>query len=245
MQASSRSKLKRISDRLKGAIIDILNMSKTQQPTIDYASLVSLSNSSRVDAIKTMDELSHRLHKPSSGSLARKRKSSSSSSSSSPSSNSKNAPRHKSADTTANKPNKGGKPPDFNQRKTRKAGQIAQIPGSSLSQYSSTEHMHPKKVSKPVEDDYVGALRNSSASPRLRTSGGPGAQNRISYLSMSSDSTKLGEIPFRRSRLVRNADNDEFEYSYRAIYPLNGHRPITEEKSGGFFKRLFGTREKD
>ena len=60
---------------------------------------------------------------------------------------------------------------------------------------------------------------------------------------MSSGSTKLGEIPLRRSRLVWNPDVDDFEYGFRPVYPLHAPQPVTEERPG-FFRRMFGAREK-
>lgn len=252
MAAASRSKLKRILDRLKGAILNILHTSKTQQPSIDYASLVSLSNSSRIDAIKTMDELSHRLSKPSSSSLSGKRKSSSSSSSSasssspsSPSSKSKTAPKNRSSKTKTKETIGGKTSKDSNQEKANKIRKVAHHSSSTPSHDPSPKGKHQKEITRPAEDDHVGDLRISTISPNLRrTTDTTRSPKRISYLSMSSGSTKLGEIPIRRSRLVWNSDEDDFEYGYRPVYPLHTSKPAPEERAG-FFKRLFGAREKN
>ncbi|KAK7738433.1 hypothetical protein SLS62_011388 [Diatrype stigma] len=224
-------------------------MSKTQQPSIDYASLISLSNSSRVDAIKTMDELSHRLSKSSRSSLGGKKKASPSSpSSTSSSSKSKPSQKDKSSKKMAGDKGKGGKtksPPDHRQGK--KAGKAARNPSETPSHDASPKHvLHKTERTKPTGKDHVGELRNPTVSPRLprRTAETTKAPKRISYLSMSSGSTKLGEIPIRRSRLVWNPDDEDFEYGYRPVYPLHAaSKPVTEERAG-FFKRLFGTKEK-
>ncbi|KAK6064379.1 signal recognition particle subunit SRP72 [Seiridium cupressi] len=57
----SKSALRRILERLKNAITKLLGMAKVQRPAVDYESLMSLSNSSRIGAIKTMHRLSSRL----------------------------------------------------------------------------------------------------------------------------------------------------------------------------------------
>ncbi|KAK7963845.1 hypothetical protein PG996_008469 [Apiospora saccharicola] len=59
--APSKAAIRRILDRLKAAIKNLLSMVKTQKPALDYQSLMSLSNASRVDAIRTMEHLSMRL----------------------------------------------------------------------------------------------------------------------------------------------------------------------------------------
>ena len=268
MKARSRSKLKHILDKLKGAIRNILDMTKTQQPEIDYASLISLSNSSRVDAIKTMDDLSRRLNKPSSISLPVKKTSGSSSTSSSSSRSKRKVVQE---DKDAHKPksksskNKKTKESSHRHQKAAKASKAVRKPNSkstsssssSPSHYSASRQKPPRGPPKQraEDDDRVGDLplgspgasasASASAGPRKLKKAAPDARtpNRISYISMSSGSTKLGEIPLRRSRLVWNPDADDFEYGFRPVYPLHVPQPVTEERPG-FFRRMFGAREK-
>ena len=290
MIARSRSKLKRIHDRLKGAIRNILDMTKTQQPEIDYASLISLSNSSRADAIKTMDDLSRRLNKPSSTSVARKRKSASSSTSSSSSkskskSKSESKPKDVQEPKDAQKKTQGSesdsrksdkvKASSGHHRKDAKTGKAIQKPKSTAPSTSTSLSSHPQaskqtrstdsrkqkraeKEERQEAANRVGALppnvaaasSSSSSSPTPRKLRKPPADakapNRISYASMSSDSTKLGEIPLRRSRLAWDPEAGDFEYGFRPVYPLHAPpRPaavaaVAEDRAPGFFRRVFG-----
>ncbi|KAF4824600.1 hypothetical protein CGCTS75_v010033 [Colletotrichum tropicale] len=60
--AAARSSLKRVIKRLTSAMTRLLRvMTRTQSPAIDYRSLKSLSNSSRLDAVRTINDLSRRL----------------------------------------------------------------------------------------------------------------------------------------------------------------------------------------
>ncbi|RYO93598.1 hypothetical protein DL766_010521 [Monosporascus sp. MC13-8B] len=212
-------------------------MAKTRKASIDYASLVSLSNSSRIDAIKTMDELSQRLSGSPSSSVGRKKKTSSSTSSPPSSSNPKSSRKHKSHESTVKKSKQGGKDSaDSKLRKPSKENKVAREPESVLSYGWSWKQKNTKEATKHAKDS-----RNSAGAPDLRRTTDPRSQNRNSFWSMSTDSTKLGEIPPRRSRPTRNPDSDEKEYGYRPTYPLHAPKPATEEKSG-LFKRLFGAK---
>ncbi|RYP20083.1 hypothetical protein DL765_003009 [Monosporascus sp. GIB2] len=218
-------------------------MAKTRKASIDYASLVSLSNSSRIDAIKTMDELSHRLSGSSSSIVGRKKKTSSSSTSSPPSSsNPKSSRKHKRHESTAKKSKQGGKDSaDSKVRKLSKDNKVAREPESMLSYGWSWRQTTPKEAAKQAKDNPPKDSRNSAGAPELRRTTDPSSRNRNSFWSMSTDSTKLGEIPPRRSRLTRNPDSGEKEYGYRPTYPLHAPKPATGEKSG-LFKRLFGAK---
>ncbi|RYP13993.1 hypothetical protein DL767_010463 [Monosporascus sp. MG133] len=218
-------------------------MTKTRKASIDYASLVSLSNSSRIDAIKTMDELSHRLNGSPSSSVGRKKKASSSSTSSPPpSSNPKSTRKHKSHESTVKKSKQGGKDSaDSKLRKPNKENKIPREPDSMLSHGWSWKQKNPKETTKQAKDNPPKDSRYSTGAPELGRTTDPRSRNRNSFWSMSTDSTKLGEIPPRRSRLTRNPDSDGKEYGYRPTYPLHAPKPATGEK-GGLFKRLFGAK---
>ncbi|KAF3760237.1 hypothetical protein M406DRAFT_243343, partial [Cryphonectria parasitica EP155] len=60
--SKARSALDKVLKRLNAAIKSLIRLaSKGPNPALDYQSLTSLSNSSRLQAIKTFDQLSHRL----------------------------------------------------------------------------------------------------------------------------------------------------------------------------------------
>ncbi|RYP48562.1 hypothetical protein DL768_005561 [Monosporascus sp. mg162] len=242
--SQSRSKLKRIVDKLQGAILTISNMAKTRKASIDYASLVSLSNSSRVDAIKTMDELSHRLSGSSSSSVGGKKKTSSSSTSSPPSSsNPKSARKHRSRESTVKKSKQDGKDSGNSKlRKPSKDNKVAREPDSVLSHGWSWKQKNPKETTKQAKENPPKDSRNPTGTPELGRTTDPRSRNRNSFWSMSTDSTKLGEIPPGRSRLTRNPESDGKEYVYRPAYPLHAPKPATGEKSG-LFKRFFGAKD--
>ncbi|TQN65075.1 hypothetical protein CSHISOI_10346 [Colletotrichum shisoi] len=59
--AAARSSLEKVIKRLTSAIARLVRPMRGQAPGINYRSLQLLSNSSRVDAVKTIDDLSRRL----------------------------------------------------------------------------------------------------------------------------------------------------------------------------------------
>lgn len=63
--SQARSSLKRVLRRLKAALTQVLRtVIGTPDAVIDYESLVALSNSSRIDAIRAIDDLSRRISEP-------------------------------------------------------------------------------------------------------------------------------------------------------------------------------------
>ncbi|KAK1978127.1 hypothetical protein LZ30DRAFT_599825 [Colletotrichum cereale] len=69
--AAARSSLRKVIKRLASAMTRLLHlMTRGQKPVIDYNSLKTLSNSSRVDAVKTIKDLSRRLNDPSLNSIS-------------------------------------------------------------------------------------------------------------------------------------------------------------------------------
>ncbi|KAK2059640.1 hypothetical protein LY76DRAFT_592168 [Colletotrichum caudatum] len=63
--AAARSSLRKVIKRLSSATTRLLHlMAREQTPVIDYHSLRVLSNSSRIDAVETIENLSHRLNAP-------------------------------------------------------------------------------------------------------------------------------------------------------------------------------------
>ncbi|OHW96703.1 hypothetical protein CSPAE12_04738 [Colletotrichum incanum] len=63
--AVARSSLRKVIRRLTSAMTRLLRlMTRGQKPVIDYHSLKTLSNSSRIDAVKAINDLSRRLSAP-------------------------------------------------------------------------------------------------------------------------------------------------------------------------------------
>ncbi|KAH8652545.1 hypothetical protein BX600DRAFT_441410 [Xylariales sp. PMI_506] len=228
----SRSTLRRILDKLKSAIVNLLSLAKTQNPVIDYESLISLSNASRVDAISTMERLSRRLsNSPSQG--VRKRDSSASSRGSSHSTASKRHPLQRGA-----KHDLEFKPPEA-------VGQIkgklskTRIPSDRDRLTPSARHPSEKRDSNPkkLRDRVPNEATSYSMPPhdvRLQ------AHYRTSYISTSSDSTKLGEIPNRSVGVLRKPDiRSSREYTTAAVYPLRPYQAPVKEKRN-ILKRILG-----
>ncbi|KAH0441599.1 hypothetical protein CcaCcLH18_01859 [Colletotrichum camelliae] len=159
---------------------------KEMSPTIDYRSLRSLSNSSRLDAVKTINDLSRRL-----SSTSLKSKSSSGSS--------KKSKRH----TRVQPPNKEVRP---------KHGR-------------STKG----KANRPEELEVRVPLPALTASPVVVPQYKP--DKRVSMATMSSGSTKLGEVGPRKLRR-RQSDNSAIsdEYTVSPTYPLRPYHPETKRK---------------
>ena len=67
------------------------------------------------------------------------------------------------------------------------------------------------------------------------------APNRVSILSFSSDSTKLGEIPQRKWQSVMKysvTDSDAGEYNVRPMFPLKPYTvEVRERRFFGLFSR--------
>ncbi len=202
----------------------MLNFSKSfEGPALDYQSLMSLSNASRIDAIRAFDQLSHRLRSPSSssrGSLA---------SSSSP-------PRRRT-------PKHGGRrrPSGDGSSSTASSSEPPTPSPTRLSKSSSrqTERSAKEGIDRK-ETAAAGGRPSQSAGGSSRTA----VENRISLLSISTDSTKLGEIPARKLRSRRHdADyydsaSDEY-YNVAPTYPLKPYRPpeVRERRFWGFLRR--------
>jgi hypothetical protein len=197
-------------------------MANHQRPVVDYASLVSLSNSSRIDAIKTMDQLSYRL------------------SSSSRSSGKSRQARSRSGRSNGTAPSGHlSKPKDSKRRPAiEKPKPLPYKKAVSRQQGSSPQSRQQATSSRSSSD--AGAR-----SSRLVKSSITAHSNRMSYMSTSSNSTKLGEIPQRRSRLNMELSGEGTDDPVlHPVYPLRPYAPVPEkEKRGGLIRRLFGRRE--
>ncbi|ORY71550.1 uncharacterized protein BCR38DRAFT_519915 [Pseudomassariella vexata] len=244
----SRSAIRRILDRLKVAILKLLNMAKTQQrPVMDYQSLLSLSTSSRVHAIKTMDQLSRRLSSSSSLLRENRRPISSKSSKSSNKSTRRHSSHHHSPPRAPKTTRESKQSPLASTVEAYpEAARHAASPSTNTRRKTARSKMRREEAkttakTRKAEGPTHSHSENSpaTASPAMPMDD----PNRISFVSISSDSTKLGEIPYQRSRLMRLPDTVSDEYDVQPIYPLRPYRTPPKERS--FLRRLFGNREKD
>lgn len=172
--ATARSSLRKIIKRLTSALTRLLSLGRgTRNPVIDYQSWRSLSNSSRVDAVKAINDLSRRL----SSSAVR--------SSSSSSNKSKHA------------------------RGTRAPGKLSNRRYKKFTSDKTSHGQHVEQTKPP------NLPAGPSFVPQLD------CNRRISMTTMSSGSTKLGEIyssKIRPRHSECSAAADDFVA--RPTYPL-------------------------
>ncbi|KAH9435453.1 hypothetical protein MCOR02_004389 [Pyricularia oryzae] len=214
----SRGVIRKTVKKLKAAISGLMQSSKDQQPFLDYESLQRLSNSSRVDAVSAIDQLSQRLGNATSrNSLVsstsvgdRKRHSTRSDKSS-----------HVLLNGTEKKSPKTGVRSQLNDQ--RRSGSRSR----SRPRYRSKERCSPTNQ------------RHSGASVASRA-------DRLSMMSSSTDSTKLGEVSDRRRLRRQNTISNDSDSSgcypahVRPTYPLKPY-PSPEPRSRTIW-RLFGRR---
>lgn len=157
-----------------------------RKPSLDYESLMSLSNSSRADAILAINDLSGRVSVASSYRSSRSRS------------------------------------------------------GDDMSMRTSKD-VTTRRKSKSHSSRNPGLSQQPTATS-LRV------ENRVSRLTISSDSTKLGEIPGKigrapgpPSRYSNGTDSSSEQYSIRPIYPIRPYKVSMQEreKKGfwGFLRR--------
>ncbi|KAK6849670.1 hypothetical protein PG995_013503 [Apiospora arundinis] len=251
--APSKAAIRRILDKLKAAIMNLLGMVKTQKPVLDYESLMSLSNTSRVDAIRTMEQLSLRLGSSSSLFHEHRRPvsriSSSNSSKSSRSGKSRSSSSSSSSRKKARRQHSQDVDSDTSGERSRSRRHAAAAASSDNTTHSkSSRPKSTKTVGKPSHDSGTPRSRHSRSRSNRQVAEGGHEQHRISYMTASSDSTKLGEIPHRRSRLLYSSDSSEADgYNVRPVYPLHAYlapAPAPKEKRG-FLKRIFGGRARE
>jgi hypothetical protein len=206
--------------------VKLLGMASHQRPMVDYASLVSLSNSSRIDAIKTIDQLSHRLSSSSRSSSGKSRQA-----------------RSKCARSDSAARSRPRRPQPKSQENKRHSAleKPRHLPSLEDSEVSRSHNF-------PLQEQ-VKRQREGSPRSRQRTSLSRASSHsqRLSYLSTSSNSTKLGEIPSRRLRLKAELDEAGLDGPVlRPVYPLRPYAPPpSPERREGFIRRLFRRREMD
>ena len=216
---------------------------------MDYASLMSLSNASRHDAIKTIDSLARRLGSPSRSSVA------SSATAKTPTKppSSRHKPKSSSnpgVSTSAPKKSRKEARDDHSPRhKTRaaakegkSAGRGHKADGERINKSGPLVSRRPPELSNPQQEARpsraTSASPESPKTPRMTGAVGAAGPNRISILSFSSDSTKLGEIPQRRWRSAMQyatTDSDGEEYNVRPTFPLKPYTSTAEVRERRFF----------
>ncbi|KAK8058652.1 hypothetical protein PG994_009100 [Apiospora phragmitis] len=230
--APSKAAIRQILDKLKAAITNLLSMVKTQKPVLDYESLMSLSNTSRIDAIRTMEQLSLRLSSSSSLFHEHRRPiSGSSSSSNSSRRRRKKARRQPSRDTDS----------DVSGERSRSRRHTVVASSDDGTKGKTRRQKSLRKASQDFGTHHSKHSRSRSNRSNREDLEERYDQHRISYMTVSSDSTKLGEIAHRRSRIVNSSDSSQGDgYNVRPVYPLHTYMPPAPKEKRGFLRRVFG-----
>lgn len=230
--AKAKSALSRVLKKLRAAIANLMRIaSKNQKPVLDYNSLMSLSNASRVDAIRAIDQLSHRLGStPSRRSLA----------SSSASSSASRHKRQKSSSTTSTSSQHAEVGPSRKDSRVKKEQDTAR---RKVHSHKSKEDM-AKDERRSSSQTHGASTRAHGHSHGRSDSGSSGGavHHRVSLISVSTDSTKLGEIPERKWRprleYYDNSSDASSEYNVRPTYPLKPYKAeVKERRFWGLFRR--------
>lgn len=222
LPAKARSALSKVLRRLNAAIANLMRLvSKSSKPLMDYQSLMSLSNTSRIQTIKTFDQLSRRLSSKSSrGSVV------SAATSDSPKS-SKSSRTAKSSTLSKDRKHKTAK-----LSKSQDSNNERKPTGNH---HSGIQHTDPPRLESSIATPLLDAMEDRNSSLRRRSS----LMDRFSLISISSTSTKLGEIPERRWRgRPDGLDGRLDEYNAPIVYPLRPYQPVVKERRFmGLFRR--------
>lgn len=204
---------------------------------------MSLSNSSRIQAIKAFDSLSHRIGSKSSrssiGSTTTSKSSKSSKSSrTSKSSRSKDSSSGSSSASKGSKGSKGSK--DSKHRRRTKVSKREENEDNRIVKVDSQRQGETPSASRPrssIPTPLLDSMERRDSDGALRRR--PSMMNRFSLISISSGSTKLGEIPERKwSRRYDDWDGGSEEYNVPIMYPLRPYQPaVKERRFFGLFRR--------
>lgn len=256
--AKARSTLGRVLKRLNAAIANLMRLaSKSPDPLMDYQSLMSLSSSSRVQTIKAFDQLSRRLGSTGGGS-SRGSVVSTATSSGTKSSKATTATKTTSKSSRSKDGKRHSKKSSSDKRTTGSAATAAVTAtyDSSIDRRRERERERDSgpprlqtSIPTPMLDMMVmGGSERRDVSPLRRRAS---LMSRFSIMSISSASTKLGEIPERR--WYRRGSDDVWagpgggggggggfrdEYNAPTVYPLKPYQPVVKErKFMGLFRR--------
>ncbi|KAK5662780.1 hypothetical protein OQA88_6188 [Cercophora sp. LCS_1] len=264
--ARAISSLDRILRRIRITVAKMLRLSsKDPNPVLDYDSLMSLSNTSRIEAIKTIDNLSRRLGSGNSSrsSMAQAPAKSTSSKHKDRSSHSSSHPMPHSNTAEPRSRNKSPRSASNSPRKKRSSTKVKDEAQPKL-KHESTVKVKIETPAKIVENDAPTRKQSPTVefeippspppkhetNPQARPPGlaqrlAAAADNRVSFASFTTDSTKLGEIPERRarSRYYVAVPSGSDQYNVPPMYPLRPYKVEVKEK--GFWGGLFGRRKED
>ncbi|POS75769.1 hypothetical protein DHEL01_v205837 [Diaporthe helianthi] len=245
------SSLARVIQKLNAAIANLVRTaSKGHGAGLDYQSLMSLSNSSRSQTIKTFDQLSRRLESKSSGSSVASTTSTKSSRTSKSSGSSSSSSSKASKTTSSSKSSAASKPSDGGKRKksSKTPKRHDHNTGHKEPRRGEADRLpvgeRPPRIEMSIATPLLDVMDHSpehSAGSFLRRR--PSFANRFSLVSMSSDSTRLGEIPERKWHRRRDDGQRPVgvgldEYNTPVMYPVRPYQPqVKERRFLGLFRR--------
>lgn len=216
-EARARSALARVLRKLRATMANLLGPSKKRKRAMpDYDSLTLLSNSSRIQAIQACDQLSRRLQKSSSS-----RHSVAASTTSSGSAGERRKRRYSYSGSAASSVKSNGR----GRRRTSAKGKRE---GKSV---AHRERQKDGRHSEPRQHRQHRQHRQNDRTGDERTD----TPKRVSLLTTSSDSTKLGEIPERRPRRSYTSNStyrSTWEgYGVTPVYPLRPFQSPAKERT--------------
>lgn len=245
--AEAHSSLSAILFRLNAGFVSVIErFTGGRSTSTDYQALLNLSNASRMEAINTFEQLSHRLSRSSlalipSGTerpLAkrrthqRRRKTSSSSTGHAKHSRSKSAPDLSVTPLGPAKTDGWVRPKSG--RKLSSDSKFSGASGSSTPRRSSPK-THSPKPSTSTQRTSPPSSGRVTTQPRRTPAGDAKMDNRNSIRSFATDSTKLGEIP--EHKWARPAMLDSGQFPIKRYYPLEPYQEPEKQRSR--FMRFF------
>lgn len=279
-KARSISIMERILKKLRAAIASLLRLSSRRGPALDYESLKSLSNASRIEAIQAIDHLSRRLgssashtslvtysSKPSTTPTSvserpRGRRHNSTSSSSSSSSNSPpklNKKKSSSSSSSSSSHKSSRRTPTISEEveevlpptptKQRRPSRSSPVPSDEGEQQQECSYYDEAEPCYSYSVPYQVRSPSRGRTAQLRaTATTAAAPNRISMMSVSSNSTKIGEIPEHKWRPHHNnlaaITYSSDEYNVAPSYPLKPYLVPPPKHKPSFFGGLFGRKKR-
>ncbi|KAH8815762.1 hypothetical protein F5884DRAFT_192548 [Xylogone sp. PMI_703] len=265
--------LNSILARLNAGFLAVLErFTKGKSTPADYDSLINLSNASRIETIKTFEQLSVRLSK-SSLSLPSPKKGSTATNHTNHS-----GQKHKSSRSTVSRKKWTGrsknkssssevsqsllgpaKQEGWIRPKTSRKASAESVPSSLSPPTATSLSTNPKPKLTPVATSISPSPLSSSSSSITPTTTPPRPHRkplvitskttrnkRISFMSFASDSTKLGEIPPHKWAQPPLVEDQEVKYPIIAYYPLDvppfSQQQQQERKQRGGIMRLFKKR---
>jgi hypothetical protein len=242
LPAEAHSSLAAILFRLNAGFVSVIErFTKGRSTSTDYQALLNLSNASRMEAINTFEQLSHRLSRSSLTMVPsetekpvakhrthqRRRKTSSSSTGHVRHSRSRSAPELSLAPNGWVRPKTG--------RKLSSSSKASGTSSSSTPRRSSPK-THSPQPSTSTQRTSPATSGRVTTQPQ-RTPVGHAKIDRNSIRSFATDSTKLGEIPERK--WGRPAMLDSGQFPVKRYYPLEPYPEPEKQKSRfiRFFRR--------